>query len=71
MNHIPTFSEFNASLNESIETFNINSIEDLSTIDDIIKVARSYESIGSCNVEEECQRRILTLDIHQVVHLFI
>ena len=41
MNHIPTFSEFNASLNESIETFNINSIEDLSTIDDIIKVAEA------------------------------
>jgi DNA integrity scanning protein DisA with diadenylate cyclase activity len=41
MNHIPTFGEFSASLNESIETFNINSIEDLSTIDDIIKVTEA------------------------------
>jgi hypothetical protein len=41
MNYILTFKQFNASLNESMQSYSINSKEDLNIIDDIIAAAEA------------------------------
>lgn len=43
-NYIPSFSEFTASLNETMDSYSVNNAEELSIIDDIIDVAKQMKA---------------------------